>query len=147
MAYQNPTVTASPTPTGNGSWRIQLTFTGNAGEEPQSRWFDLQPGQDTNELRYWVGEEKARLDSAKTLANAPAVAVGQTITPQARPAKPAPTAVEAALILARRVQRAESLGAIPAGALADAITQLRADLVSAFAALTAPQKVAFRDSF
>lgn len=131
MAYQNPTVVAAPRPSGNGGWIVTLRFTGNAGEEDVSRDLPINAGQDANEIAYRVAEIKAELDSAKTLAAAPALAIGQTIAPLTRPTPAGPTAEQ---IQAQRVMgdwfaytRLEAMPNKPA-ALANELAAFKSDL-------------------
>ncbi len=142
MAYINPTVTAAPQPDGGGAWRVQLTFTGDAGEEPVSRIHTISPTHTAQEIQYRVNEIKAELNASKTIAVG-VPAIGQTITPLVRPTPPGPTAEEIAR--SRWTNDVMSLGRMLAlgafsGALATDIAAYKATLETRYNALPAGER-------
>lgn len=77
-AYQDPVV-ESVQKEPNGLVRINVLFSGNAGEPDVRMPFIIRPGMVYRDIRVWAKEIIDDLDNVRTIATAPEIQAGQTI--------------------------------------------------------------------
>lgn len=93
MAYTNPTIVANE-PQTDGTLRLVLKFSGNAGEPDVIKDFIVKSSTTPTILRNWIDATMVELDKIRTAATIPGLQVGQTITRLApTPATPSPKSV------------------------------------------------------
>jgi hypothetical protein len=121
MAYTTATVSRNE-PLPDGRARVFVMFTGDAGEPQMERDIYIDGSTTGASLKQWAIDLATSLNSARTIAKAPTLQIGQSISlvppaPVVPPAPPAPTAKElfmADVMLLRHMNNAVSLGVLPA---------------------------------
>lgn len=108
----------------DGSTRLIMEFTGDAGEPARSRPFSVSGLSTMLQLRQWAQIQLDDLNLGRTVAVTASLQIGQTINPAAATA---PTTEQIWLEKARRLLRATQLGLTNATAVAD-VAALRADV-------------------
>lgn len=117
---------------------LKVRFSGNAGEPAVDRSIVIDGNTTALSLRQWAIAQRDALNGARTLSRAAALQPGQTVDLTALPGQTPPTQAEldkrAWQEKANRLANLEALGPLPAGALADAVAALRADVAATFTA-------------
>ena len=130
-AYQSPTVVSNERQQ-DGSTRLVLRFTGNAGEPVVVRSYVVSRGTTAAILRNWIDGVMTELDLMHTAATLAALQPGQTVTRLAPTAPPAPTAKEVWLGKVDRYRQFADLGLT--GTAATDLTALLADINATYQA-------------